>query len=96
MSDEFKIIEGKEDVVNVLENRFNNLIPESMFKVEDLRILLLCKLIGINPNDWDEKDKYPDRKKYVLEGLDAKSYQEKDVKNAIQKVQNQNTGDEKK
>jgi hypothetical protein len=71
MSEQFFVIDGEEDVVMVKENRPLSLIPESMFKVGELKTKLICQLIGIQPNDWDANDKYPERKKYVKEGLVA-------------------------
>lgn len=71
MSEQFKTIENQHDVVKFIEQRPHNIIPESMFEIEDLERIFESKLIGISPEQWDN-DSYNDRKKYVNEGLEAK------------------------
>ncbi len=70
MSEQFKPIENKQNIVKFIEQRPNNIIPESMFEIEDLEKIINSRLIGINKQNWDD-ERFNNVKKYITEGLEA-------------------------
>lgn len=77
MNEKFEEIKGKDDVVNIKEKLTLSLIPESVFKVEEIENKMKLKLLDLSQTNWKEEnweeieETDPDRAKYIREGLEA-------------------------